>query len=319
MIIKPAKRKLTLDKDSLLMQMWNHRIFYMFLLPALICLILFGYRPFIWLVMAFQKYQLGNSVFESQWVGLKNFIDVFQTPDFYLALKNTFGINLTAFLVGFPAPIILALMINEVKNTRFKGVVQTITYLPHFLSWVIVAGLFYLILDEDMGIVNAIISTMGFEKVPILREAKYFWGLIVSTSIWKEVGYGSIIYLAALTSIDPTLYEAARVDGANKWQQISNITIPGIMPTISIMLILTAGKIAKGGGLIPGFDAILNMQNPMVYESAQTLQVFSYFQGIVYYRYSYAAAIGIIESLVAFAFVFGSNYLAKKFRGYGLF
>lgn len=220
---------------------------------------------------------------------------------------------------GVIAPIILALMINEVKNAKFKSIVQTLTYLPHFLSWVIVAGLFYLILDEDMGIFNGIISSIGFEKIPVLREAKYFWTMIISTSIWKEIGYGSIIYLAALTSIDTALYEAATVDGASKWQQIKNVTIPGIMPTISVMLILTAGKIAKGGGLIPGFDAILNMQNPMVYESALTLQVLSYFQGIVYYRYSYAAAIGIIESLVAFVFVFGSNYLAKKFRGYGLF
>lgn len=308
-----------LRKKNLLNTMWDHKVFYMFLLPAVVLLILFSYRPYLWLSMAFQNYKLMKGVAGSDWVGFANFIDVFTTPKFYTSISNTFGINLLAFAVGFPAPIILSLMINEVRSSKFKRVVQTVTYLPHFLSWVIVAGLAYLILDEDMGIVNAIIESLGLAKVSFFREAKYFWNLIIGTSIWKEVGYGTIIYLASLTSIDPTLYEAATVDGAGKWKQMLHVTLPGIMPTIAIMLILTSGKIAKGGGIIPGFDALLNMQNPMVYEKAETLQLYSYSQGIIYNRYSYAAAIGIIESLVAFGFVFASNHLAKKFKGYGLF
>lgn len=308
-----------LKKKTIYTTMWDHRVFYMFLIPAFIVLILFSYRPYLWLSMAFQDYKLMKGVSGSSWVGIQNFIDIFTTPKFYQSISNTFGINLLAFAFGFPAPIILGLMINDVRSNKFKRVVQTITYLPHFLSWVIVAGLFYLILDEDMGVVNAIISQLGLQKVSFLREAKYFWNLIISTSIWKEVGYGTIIYLASLTSIDPTLYEAATVDGAGRWKQMLHVTLPGIMPTIAIMLILTSGKIATGGGIIPGFDALLNMQNPMVYERAETLQIFSYSQGIIYNRYSFAAAIGIVESLVAFGFVFSSNYLAKKFKGYGLF
>lgn len=303
----------------LLKQMWQHRIFYLFILPAFMALIIFSYRPYMWLTMAFQDFQITKGAAGSPYIGFQNFLDVFQTPTFFRAVRNTLGINLLGFVLGFPAPIICALLINELRHEGLKKRVQTLTYLPHFLSWVIVAGLFYIILDEDMGIINMIISLFGRERIPFLRTANYFWVMIVSITIWKEVGWGSIIYLASLTNIDPTLYEAATVDGASKWKQVLHVTLPGIMPTIAIMLILTAGKIATGGGIIPGFDAILNMSNPMINEQAETLKVFSYTQGILYYRYSFAAAIGIIESLVAFFFVFGSNTLAKKIKGYGLF
>lgn len=298
---------------------WNHRIFYLFLVPAIITLFLFAYRSYLWIVIAFQDYDLVKGIGESAFVGFQNFIKVFSNRNFPRVLKNTLGINFLGFLFGFPAPIIFALLLNEIRLKKFKRTVQTLTYLPHFLSWVVVAGLFYVILDEDLGIINSILNALGFAKIAFLREAKYFWGLLISLTIWKEIGWGAIIYLAALTSIDASLYEAARVDGASRWAQVKHITIPGILPTIAVMLILTSGKIATGGGIVPGFDAILNLQNPMVYDASETLQVFNYSQGILYSRYSFAQALDLVQSLVAFVIVFGANYGAKKIKGYGVF
>lgn len=307
------------DYNGSLKAVWEHRVFYLFLVPAVTVMILFAYRSYLWIIIAFQDYDLLKGIQGSEFVGFHNFIKVFSNRNFPRVLKNTLGINFLGFLFGFPAPIIFALLLNEIRSSKLKKTVQTLTYLPHFLSWVVVAGLFYVILDEDLGIVNNLIAGMGFEKIPFLREAKYFWGLLISLTIWKEIGWGAIIYLAALTSIDTSLYEAAKVDGASRWQQVMNITIPGILPTIAVMLILTSGKIATGGGIVPGFNAILNLQNPMVYDASETLQVFNYSQGILYSRYSFAQALDLVQSLVAFIIVFSANYGAKRIKGYGVF
>jgi putative aldouronate transport system permease protein len=228
------------------------------------------------------------------------------------------AINGFALIFGFPMPIIFALMLNELRQRKFKKWVQTVTYLPHFVSWVIVAGLFYFLLDETTGVVNDFIEAAGGNRVAFFRRADLFWPLIILAAIWKEIGWSSIIYLAALSSIDPNLYEAARIDGANKWQEIWNITLPGLLPTISVLLIITTGRILIGGGLIPSFQAVWNMANPMLSETSETIGIHTYLVGVRQGKYAYGTAAGLFQSFVAFVFVFGSNFLAKKFKGYGV-
>lgn len=284
-------------------------------MPAVILTILFAYRPYIWLIMAFQDFSFQKGLFGSPFVGLKNFKDILDTPDFYRVLRNTIVINVLGLVIGFPIPILFALMINELRSARFKKVTQTITYLPHFMSWVIVAGLVYKILNEDTGIINIILRAMTGKAIPFLSEPKYFWWLFVAVSIWKEMGWNSIIYIAAMLSIDPELYDAATVDGASKLQKVKYITLPGIAPTIALMLILAAGTLLSGAS----FEAIYTMRNPMINETAETIQVFNYTQGVLYNRYSYAAALDLAQAVVALLLVCIVNTTIKKLRGYGIF
>jgi putative aldouronate transport system permease protein len=291
---------------------------YLFILPSLVAVYLFHYRPFRWIIMAFQDYDFFEGFAGSPWVGLKHFVKFVTGPDFWRIIRNTLAINGFALIIGFPLPIVFALLVNELQHRGFKRSVQTITYLPHFVSWVIVAGLAYNLLDYSTGLVNRLVEAAGLEPVAFLREARYFWPMIVSAAIWKELGWGSIIFLAALSSIDENLYEAARIDGANRWQEVWHITLPGLLPTISVVLILTAGRIITGGGLIPSFEAVFNMGNPLLFETAETVGIHVYYRGILGNNYSYATAVGVFQSIIAFIFVFGSNWLSKKLKGYGV-
>lgn len=252
------------------------------------------------------------------WVGLKYFKQLISYHDFLRILRNTFSISLGALLFAFPAPIIFALMINELRANRFKKVIQTITYLPHFVSWVVVSGLFYFILDKDYGAFNDFLAFLGFERIPFFRRPDLFQPILILATIWKNTGWNSIIYLAALAGVDQEMYEAAKIDGASKLQEILYITLPSIIPTIMVVLIINTGRIMTGGGIIPDFEAVFNMGNAMVSSTGETIAIHIYNEGFQMGRYSYATAFGLFQSIIAFIFVFGSNWLAKRLKGYGV-
>lgn len=297
-------------------RIFKYRIMYLFLLPAVLSCVIFNYRPMVGVIMAFQEYDMVKGMFHSPFIGLDNFKEFLQNPDFYNALKNSLGQNLLAIAIGFPLPIIMAIMIFTMKDSLFKRVTQTITYLPHFISWVVIAGLVYKLLDVDTGIVNSILKLFGREPVAFMREPSYFWGITISVAVWKELGWNTIIYLAALTGIDREQYEAATVDGASEFQKLTYITLPGLMPMIGLMLIFTMGTLVNGN---ISFDAIYNMRNPLVARTADTLDYFIYQQGLMYAKYGLSTAIGIALSLVSFFLVIFSNFLSRRTRGYGAF
>ncbi len=299
----------------------KYKTLYLFLLPAALLCITFSYRPMVGVIMAFQDYNILKGISGSPFVGLKHFREFFSDPYFFNSLRNTLAINGLGILIGFPLPIILALMIHSMKDTIFKRAAQTITYLPHFISWVVVAGLLYKVLDEHSGIVNVLLARMGKDPIPFMRDPSYFWALSVITGVWKEVGWNTILYLAALAAIDQEQYEAAMVDGANAVQRLFKITIPGILPTIILVMIFTVGTLVntKGYFVLVPFDAIFNLRNPLVADTANTLDYYIYQSGVLHFKYSYSAALGITQSLVAFFMVIGANKLSKKLNGYGGF
>lgn len=302
-------------------RIWKHRAFYVFLLPTIIFIALFQYMPFYWLQIAFRDFSFidfaAGGMSANPVAGFKYFMEVINNADFLRILRNTFAISLLSLVFAFPIPVIFALVINEIRAHRFKKVMQTITYLPHFVSWVVVAGLFYFVLDKDTGSVNNFLEFLGLERIPFFRRADLFWPIMLFSTIWKNTGWSSIIYLSALTGVDQEMYEAARIDGATKWQEIRFITIPSIMPTIIVVLIITTGRIVSGGGIIPDFEAIFNMGNSMVSSTAETIAIHTYNYGMLMGKYSYATAFGIFQSAIAFIFVFGSNRLSKRVQGYG--
>lgn len=263
--------------------------------------------------MAFQDYKPQNGFFGSTFLGLENFKLFLQDADFYTALKNTLGISLLTLLFGFPAPILLALMIDSVKNIYFKKITQTITYLPHFISWVIVASLVYRMLDTDSGIVNLGLKAFGMNSIAFMRNPESFWAILITTSILKEIGWGSIIYLAAISGIDTELYSAAAVDGANKIQRLLHITLPGIAPTIALMFILNLGSLVT-----VNFDAVFNLMNAMVLPTADVIDTYVFRTGILLGRFSYSTAIGFSQSVVSFILVFTGLTLSKKFNDYSI-
>ena len=306
----------TVRRKSLRQRMWEHRVMYCFLLPAIVVLIIFSYVPMAGLVMSFQNYDLVKGFAGSKWVGLKWFEKFLRDKDFYVALKNTLGINGLHILIGFPLPIALAIGIFAMRPSKFKKVTQTITYLPHFISWVVISGLVYKMLDAETGIVNTLIKHLGGSATPFMREPKYFWGIIIFTAIWKELGWNTIIYLAALSAIPTEQYEVAIVDGANGRQQLWYITLPSIAPTIGLMLIITVGGIINGG---VGFDAVYNLRNAFLSSTANTLEYFTFSEGILSNKFSYATAIGFAQGVVSLFLVVSANTASRKLQGFGAF
>lgn len=280
-------------------------------LPSLIILFLFRYLPISNVVIAFEDYNIFAGPFKSEWVGLENFKALFQSKDFYKILWNTFIISGLKILVGFPFPIILALLMNEIRNIPFKRVSQNIYYLPYFLSWAVIAGLCFDIFSLN-GIVNNVIKFFGGTATSFLMSPKYFRALLVITDIWKNAGWGSIVYLSALTALSPELYEAAKVDGAGKIQRIIHITLPGLMPTIIVMFIVRLSTVLDAGQ-----DQILMLYNAMVMDVADIIDTYVYRVGIGSMKYDFSTAVGLFKSLVAAAFVLTANKLAKK-RGGGI-
>ncbi len=303
-------------RKSLLRRMWEHRVMYCFLLPAIIVLIVFAYTPMVGLVISFQNYDLVKGFSGSKWVGFKWFEKFLRDKDFYVALKNTLGINSLHMIIGFPLPIALAIGIFAMRPSKYKKITQTITYLPHFISWVVIAGLVYKMLDAETGIVNTMVKSLGGQATPFMREPRYFWSIIITVAIWKELGWNTIIYLAALSSIPSEQYEVAIVDGANSRQQLWYITLPSIAPTIGLMLIMTAGSLVNGG---IGFDAVYNLRNPFLAETANTLEYFTFSEGILRNKFSYSTAIGFAQGMVSLVLVVTANTISRKLRGYGAF
>jgi putative aldouronate transport system permease protein len=268
--------------------------------------------------MAFQKYDLVNGMFNSPYIGLENFKTFINDRSFWLAFRNTLTINGLYILFGFPLPIALAIMIFAMKDTIFKKITQTITYLPHFVSWVVIAGIVYKLLDANSGIVNIFIKNMGGEQVAFMREPDSFWWIITIVSIWKELGWNTIIYLAALSGIEAEQYEAAMVDGANGFQQLMYITLPGLAPIIGLMLIFTMGTLVSSNSAI-SFDAIYNLRNALVASKADTLDYYIYAKGVLGVKYGLSTAAGLMLSLVSLFMVLGSNAISRRIRGYGAF
>lgn len=291
----------------------KHRNVYLMLIPIIAFYIVFHYVPIMGNIIAFQDYKITRGIFSSKFVGFKHFTTFLNDVYFWRLLRNTVVINLYNLVFSFPMPIILALLLNEVRNKTFKKAVQTITYMPHFISVVIVCGLVKNFVATD-GVINAVITALGGEPVQFLTTPKYFPAIYTVSGIWQEIGWSSIIYLSALSGIDQELYEAAAIDGASRWKQTIHITLPGLLPTISILLIMKVGHM-----LSVGFEKIMLLYNPVIYETADTISTYVYRQGILDANYSYSAAVGLFNSIINFSLLMFSNAVSKKTTGNGLF
>lgn len=280
---------------------------YLMFLPVVVWFVLFMYRPLWGLQIAFKEYNLFKGIAGSDWVGMQNFIDFIDSPDFVRTIKNTLMISLYRIGICFPAPIILALMINELRNNFMKKMIQTVTFLPYFISIVVVAGITVNFLAPSSGIVNIILRSIGLEGKYFMVLPEYFRGIFTTTILWRETGFNAIVYVAALVGIDQNLYQAARVDGANKWQQLTQITLPSILPTIVVMFVLNIGKMIK-----IGFESIILLYQPSTYETADVLGSYIYRTGIVNQNFGVATAAGLFEALVALILVWLSNSISKK-------
>jgi len=285
--------------------------------PGLLLIFVFAYIPMYGVLTAFMDYSIftGSKIFENPWVGFKHFEAFFNAPDFHSIIRNTLVISLLKLFIGFPAPIILALMLNEVRHMMFKRVVQTITYLPYFMSWAVVGGLVMAMLSTENGSINMVLEGVGAINEPInfLSLKKYFWSILVSSNVWKEIGFGSIIYLAAIAGIDPHLYEAADIDGASKFKQIYLITIPTIMPVIIIFLILAMGSLLNAG-----FEDILILaQNPILRPVSDVIDTYVYRVGLQNGKFSYGVAVGLFRAIISVLLLTMANYIARR-SGNGL-
>ena len=288
---------------------------HLMILPALILVMIFSYTPMAGLVIAFQKFIPSKGMFgDQQWVGLGNFKYVFSLPGFNQALKNTVVIAFWKIILGLAVPIVFALLLNEVSRSGFKRTVQTIVYLPYFLSWVVLGGIFLDMLSPSSGIINQIITALGGKSIFFLGDNRYFTPTLIVTDIWKNFGYGAIVYLAAILGIDTDLYEAAQIDGANRWRQTWHITLPGILSTIVLMTVLSMADILNGG-----FDQIYNLYSPAVYSTGDILDTFVYRLGIERTQFALSTAAGLFKSGVSLVFITASYWMADRFAGYRIF
>ncbi len=292
----------------------NHP-FYLMLVPAVLYFLIFRYIPLAGSVIAFKDYNIFKGIIASDWVGLQWFQQLFTFPKFVRLLQNTLLIGFYQIIFSFPAPIILAILMNELRMMKLKRVVQTIVYLPHFLSWTIVAGLVYMLLSVQTGLVNTVyVNLTGNEPINFLQNADYVRTVIVTSGMWKEVGWGTIIFLAALTGISPSLYEASTIDGAGRWKQFVHITLPGLLPAITVMLLLKLGHVMD-----LGFEQIYPFLNPLTSEKADVFDTYTYRAGVVGGQYSFTTAVGLFKSVVGFALLLVSNKASKLTTGEGLF
>ena len=294
---------------------WSrHKYVYMLAVPGVLYFLLFKFVPMWGLLLAFMEYNPYAGVSGSEWVGLKHFNELFSDPSFYIMLRNTFAINIFGLIFMFPVPIVLAIMLNEVRHEAFKRFNQSIVYLPHFLSWVVVVSLTFFILSSDVGIINKLISEAGYEPIPFLSNPNYFWALITAQNMWKEAGWGTIIFLAAIAGVDPQRYEAAVMDGASRWRQIWHITLPAIRPTIIILLILHLGHMAD-----VGFEQVLLMMNPLVSSVAEVFDTYAYTIGVLNGQISTGVTVGMFKGVVGLVLVLVSNYIVKKLGHEGIY
>ena len=291
---------------------WRNWQLYSLLVLPVAYFVIFRYLPMAGNVIAFREYLPGGSIFGEYWVGFQNFQEVLSDPDFWNAFKNTVVLGCLALIIGFPIPIVLALLLNELRSRGFKRFVQTTTYLPHFLSVVIVAGMI-LQMTTLTGAINNILTHLGIPATDFMSQPAWFPVIYVGSEIWQTMGWGTILYLAALTQVDESLYEAARIDGANRWQQTWHVTLPGIAPTIVTLLIINIGSFMS-----VGFEKILLIYNPTLYSTADVISTYLYRNGIVSGSFSYAAAAGLFEAVIGLALVAAANFVSKRVVGASL-
>ncbi|WP_238357763.1 ABC transporter permease [Cohnella zeiphila] len=283
------------------------------LVPVMLYFILFKYAPLFGEVMAFKNYRLSEGIWGSPWVGLEQFRKLFTSPDFVQILRNTLLLNLYNLLFAFPVPIVLALMLNELRSEVYKRVLQNLLYIPHFMSWIVLGSIVIAVLSPSTGIVNAVLKFFGVE--PIYFMASTFWWPIsfVGSSIWRDAGFGTILYLAAMASVNPQLYEAAAIDGASRWRQIWHVTLPGIRSTIAILLVLQMGHMMD-----VGFEQVYTLQNSAVGSVSEVISTYVYKRGIVGLQYSYTTALGLFQSVVSLILVVAVNRFIRAMGERGL-
>lgn len=294
-----------------LAQTWQ---LHLMVLTGMVFLVIFAYIPMVGIVIAFQDFIPTKGFFGSPWVGLANFKYMFELPDTMLVLKNTVIIASWKIILGFVTPLVFALLLNEAKNSVIKRSVQTMVYFPHFLSWVILGGIFVDIFSLNGGAINQIIGLFGIQPIFFLGDKNWFRIIIILTDVWKEFGFGTIIYLAALAGIDPNQYEAAEIDGANRWKQVLHVTLPGIA-TVAVLL----GTLSIGNVLNAGFDQIFNLYNTLVLDTADIIDTWVYRMGILKAQYGLATAVGLLKSVIGLILITASYKLAKRFANYRIF
>ncbi|MCK5155053.1 MAG: sugar ABC transporter permease [Spirochaetales bacterium] len=281
-------------------------VLYLMLLPVVTGFVIFHYFPLYGIIIAFKDYDLIDSYLGSKWVGLKHFASFFRDPYLYRIIKNTLLLGIYGLVWGFAPPIILAIMFHEMPGRLARRLTQTVSYLPHFIAVVIVVGMLKSLLLST-GIVNQVLVGLGFEAVNFFGEPGWFRTIFITSGIWQGAGWGSIVYLASLTGVNLELYDAAHIDGANRIQRIRHISIPGIFPVITILLILKVGKIVG-----TNFEKVYLMYNPLIYETADVIATYVYRRGIIYRDFGYATAVGLLNSIVAFVFIYGANALSRR-------
>jgi putative aldouronate transport system permease protein len=309
--VQPAKQSYWRELG---VKMWNHRYLYLMLLPPILFFIIFRFYPIAGSVIAFKKFQPLGGIWGSPWVGLQHFEDLFSDPNFERVLWNTLWIAFLKLLIIFPAPIVLALFLNEINHLFYKRFLQTIVYAPHFMSWVIYGAILYIVLSPANGLVNNLIAMTGAEKIAFFQRPEYFVPIVLISSLLKETGFLAVIYLATISSIDPTLYEAAIMDGANRWQLMRHVTLPGLRTTIITLFILQIGFF-----LNVGFEQIFILQNAMVLSTADIIETFIYRVGIQRARFDFTTAAGLFNGLVGMVMVLVADRIAKRMDLPGIF
>lgn len=312
--LKSKNTNMLASSKGLIRYIWKKRFMYAILVLPLLYYLIFEYIPIYGISIAFQNYVPGKSFFGNEWIGFKNFQLVFSSKPFIEALRNTILISFYKIIFGFPFPVIIALLLNEIRSNKFKKIVQTAIYFPHFMSWVIVGAILLSMFSINDGLINMLLNKLGFESTQILGNPKYFRGLLVLSSMWKEAGMHSIIYLAAIAGVDVQVYEAAIIDGANRWQQIKYVTLPGIASTIIILFILQLGSI-----LSAGMEQTLVLLNPLVANVGEIIDTYVYKVGLKQGDYSFSTAVGLFKSLVGYVLIMSTNWLSKKVNGESIF
>jgi putative aldouronate transport system permease protein len=306
--IKSTKLNKVKRTGGLVSRLWAQKDLQSMALPGVIWMFIFNFIPMYFIIIAFMRYNVAKGVFRSKWLGMANFQEFFTDSRFWLVIGDTFGLNLLRLLIGFPIPIIFALLLNELLNLKYKKIVQTVTYLPHFLSWIIVGGIMYNWLS-DSGFMTLLLVKVGIlaEPVHLIGTPKYFWGILITSEVWKELGWNSIIYIAAISSIDPNLFEAAIIDGAGRLRKIWHVTLPSIKGTISVLLVLNIGNL-----LGSNFEQLFVFYKPVLYDVIDVIDIYAYRMGIENGRLSYATAIGLFRSILAFILIYTANKTSKK-------
>lgn len=304
-------------KTGFFHNLWKYKFLYILLLPGLLHVLLFHYVPMYGIVIAFQNFSPFRGVesmfIDARWVGMDNFVQFFNSYYFGRILTNTLLISAYKIIFGFPAPIVFALLLNELRSSKFKKTVQTISYLPHFLSWAIISALILSLLSPTSGLIGKMVAEFSGSQSNLISEPNFFRSILVSSDIWAGLGWGSIIYLAALAGIDPAQYESAKIDGANRFQQMIHISLPGMANIISILFIF-----AVGGILNAGFEQVLLLYSPNVYSVGDIIDTYVYREGLENSRYSYAQAVGVFKNVVGLIFLLGTNYIVKRLGKEGI-